>query len=525
MKITLFWRKMLLTLLSILLLSLGWLGGTGLTLLFALTPLLWISSTAEDSSRGWWSTFGWALLTFVGWNLSTIWWIGFSTPVGPVAATLASSFYSMAAFMIFHTISKRAPRALAYTALVSIWIAFEYNYTVSDFSWPWLLLGNGFSNDIWAIQWYEYTGIFGGTLWVLLSNILFFEAYEKRRGRGTAAICALLPLVISATIYLTYEENQELGKIEVAVIQPNVDCYTKFAGSDKMQEDRLLNMLREVPSTTELILMPETAIPHYFPADVAGQTYFSIRMRDTMRKYSPDATLIAGAKTIQSYLKGEQTPTARVGRDENWYYDNFNSAITLNAEGESDIRHKAKLVIGVENTPTWIFDLFDFFVIDLGGVVGQLGKGDPEAQSFDLGKTSVGGAICYEGLYGNFFGGFVRDGAEVMAIISNDGWWRDTPGHRHLYTFSSVRAVETRRSIARSANTGTSGFINSRGDNLESLGWERQGVISHTLWLNDEMTLYTRLGDFIARIASFVAALSLLYYISYRARKKHLLVD
>ncbi len=516
---------MLLTLLSILLLSLGWLGGTGLTLLVALTPLLWISSEAEDSPRGWWSTFGWALFTFVGWNLSTIWWIGYSTPVGPVAATAASSLYSIVAFMIFHTISKRAPRVLAYTALVSVWIAFEYNYTVSEFSWPWLLLGNGFSNEIWAIQWYEYTGIFGGTLWVLLSNIWIFEAWRNRTSARVAVAVALLPLVVSTTIYLTYSESDEAEQIEVAVIQPNVDCYTKFAGSNKAQEELLLNMLREVPPTSDLILMPETAIPQYFPVEDASHTLFSIRLRDTMRKYSPDATLIAGAKTITSYRAGEQTPTARVGRDKNWYFDNFNSAMMLNTAGKSQVRHKTKLVIGVENTPTWIFDLFDFFVIDLGGIVGQLGKGDPEAYSFKVGDTRVGGAICYEGLYGDFYGGFVRDGAEVMAIISNDGWWRDTPGHRHLYTLSAVRAVETRRSVARSANTGTSGFIDSRGVSLESLGWEERGVISHSLKLNKRMTIYSRYGDYIARVAVLVALLSLLYFVSYRARKRHLLVD
>ena len=125
--------------------------------------------------------FGWALLTFVLWNVSTIWWIWLATPVGPFAATIASSFLNMVAFMLFHTVSKKGPKALAYTLLVSGWIATEYWYTTGDFSWPWLLLGNGFSHEVWAVQWYEYTGIFGGTLWVLLSNILLYEAWRRRR--------------------------------------------------------------------------------------------------------------------------------------------------------------------------------------------------------------------------------------------------------------------------------------------------------------------------------------------------------
>ncbi|MFI3303134.1 MAG: apolipoprotein N-acyltransferase [Rikenellaceae bacterium] len=522
MKITLFWRKMLLTLLSIILLSLGWLGSTGLTLLVALVPLLWISSEAEDNPRGWWSTFGWALLTFVGWNLSTIWWIGFSTPIGPVAATVASSFQSMLAFMIFHTISKRAPKALAYTALVSIWIALEYNYTVSEFSWPWLLLGNGFSNNVWAIQWYEFTGIFGGSLWVLISNILIFEAYRNRISSKVAVTITLLPLIVSIIMFFTYNEEDSAEKVEITVIQPNVDCYKKFSGSMVEQEKNLLELLRTVPSTTDIILMPETAIPRYCSVESVPYVHLSLTMRDTLRCTAPNATILSGAKTMLSYIEGEQTKTARSARGR--YYDSFNSAITLDVNLKSEIRHKTKLVIGVENTPTWIFKVFNFFVIDLGGVVGQLGKGDAIPKAFTTPKTKVGGAICYEGLYGDFYGGFVRDGAEVMSIISNDGWWRDTPGHRHLYSFSSIRAIEHRRAIARSANTGTSGFINAKGVSIESLGWDQRGVITQQLSLNNKLTLYTRWGDYIARIAVFVAVLSLLYYLSYRVRKRLLLV-
>ena len=61
-----------------------------------------------------------------------------------------------------------------------------------------------------------------------------------------------------------------------------------------------------------------------------------------------------------------------------------------------------------------------------------------------------------------------------MAIISNDGWWGDTPGYKHLFTISRLRAIEHRRAIARSANTGMSGFISARGDIGQTLGWEKR---------------------------------------------------
>ena len=174
-------RKLTAAILSVILLSPGWLGATGLTLPFALVPLLWISSSYDASRRSWRCMFGWAALTFALWNVATVWWIWNATPVGPVAATLASTFFNMIAFMLFHTVSKKGPKALAYTLLVAGWIATEYWYTVGEFSWPWLILGNGFSHEAWLVQWYEYTGVFGGSLWVLLCNILFFEAIRARR--------------------------------------------------------------------------------------------------------------------------------------------------------------------------------------------------------------------------------------------------------------------------------------------------------------------------------------------------------
>ena len=146
-------RKIAAVIGSVLLLSGGWISCSGLTLPVALVPLLWIGSTYDASRRSWRRMLGWAALTFALWNIATVWWIWYATPVGPVAATLASTTLNLVAFMLYHTVSKKGPKALAYTTLVAAWLATEYWYTVGEFSWPWLILGNGFSHDVWAVQW------------------------------------------------------------------------------------------------------------------------------------------------------------------------------------------------------------------------------------------------------------------------------------------------------------------------------------------------------------------------------------
>ncbi len=526
-------RRFAAVILSAILLAPGWLGISGMTLFAGLVPLLWISDSCQDSRRGWWSMFGWAALAFALWNILTVWWIWFATPVGPVAATLASTTVNLFAFMLFHTVSKKAHKALAYVTLVSAWIAAEYWYTVGDFSWPWLILGNGFSHEVWAVQWYEYTGVFGGSLWVLVANILIFEAWKERRNLRkwiAPALAVGLPIIASLIIRSSWNQPDE-GTVRVSIIQPNVDCYDKFHGDAERQEHNILDLLAQVPQDAQFILLPETAVPGYYREPVLSDSPWSDglpgafweQLTDSLRSRHPNALLIAGTNTIRSYPAGAQTETARPDRFGNGYYDVFNTAVGLDSAGKMQLHHKGRLVIGVENTPTWVFDVLRFLVIDLGGVVGQIGKG-LHGTAFEHNGVTVGPAICYEGLYGDFYGDFVRRGAQFMAIISNDGWWGDTPGYKHLFSISRLRAIEHRRAIARSANTGKSGFITPRGEVGETLGWEKRGLLSAAVPLNSETTFYTRYGDYLARIAEYVLLLSLLYFVAYRVKRRNHLV-
>ena len=118
--------------------------------------------------------------------------------------------------------------------------------------------------------------------------------------------------------------------------------------------------------------------------------------------------------------------------------------------------------------------------------------------------------ICYESIFGEYVTGYVQKGAELIFIITNDGWWKNTPGYKQHMSFARLRAIETRRSIARSANTGISCFINQRGDVSQPTGWWVDAAIKGTINANDEITFYVKYGDYIARISLFVSALLLL---------------
>ena len=104
----------------------------------------------------------------------------------------------------------------------------------------------------------------------------------------------------------------------------------------------------------------------------------------------------------------------------------------------------------------------------------------------------------------------MRAGAEALVVITNDAWWGDTPGYSQHLRYSSLRAIETRRDIARSANTGISAFINQRGDIVSHTAWWEPAVLMGSVNLNDSETFFVRQGDIIGRMCAFFSILLLL---------------
>ena len=521
-------RPLLMVLLSVLLLNLGWWGVSGGFMLGALVPLLVLSEGYSDSRRDWWRMCGWAAMTFLLWNFATIWWVWNAAPIGVFTASIVGSFYNLCGVMTYHYTSKRAPRALAYTLLVTIWLATEWAYNSAEvMTFPWLLLGHGFSTDIMAVQWYEYTGIFGGTLWVLCSNIGIFEAIRTRQPRKLlyAVAIVVIPVIISLSLYWGYEPSER--SVKISVVQPNVPCYDEERVAANMENPlpTLLELMEDVPEESKFVLLPESSLaylPQIRTIDESETRLYSSILKMLHGAENDDMKIIAGASTAR-YYDVAATETARKS-DFGYYYDLYNSALLVDAEGDVEqIYHKQKLVIGVEAIP--FRKLLKNFKVDLGGVSGQLGWGERH-MVFENGDAKIGPAICYEGLYGNHFAGFAREGAEAMAVISNDGWWGDTPGHRRLFDFCRLRAIETRRAIARSANTGISGFISPRGEAIgESLEWDERGVITEDVELRSNITFYMMYGDWVARIATYIAAMAMLYYVAYRTKRRNNLVD
>lgn len=505
-------KKLLLTLLTSFLLAMPWLGiGGGFTLLVAFVPLFILQSLEPRR-------FGlWVALSFALWIVASAWWVSISTIIAAFAVPMVGLFFCWIPFWIFNRVYRMhgSSKALPWVIFVTSWITFEVLYMSQDISFPWLTLGYGFASAPWAVQWYELTGSLGGSLWILVSNVLCYMAWHKRRSWIVVATAwIVLPLSYSVYRYVSYDEPTD--PLKVCVLQPNIDPYTEKFSSMSQQEqlDILLGLSRESAPETELLVAPETALNTNIWIEQLDINPSLAALRHFIRDSRPGATIVVGATTLQLAAPERASEHTVQHTKGGIGYEIFNSALWIDSSSRVDYYHKSKLVIGTELIP--VPALFEFLRIDLGGIATNLGR-QPHRTIHD----SLGVAICYESIYGEYFTEYVARGARAMTIITNDGWWGNTAGHHHHLNYARLRAVETRRSIARSANTGISAIINQRGDVEQRLDWDERGVINGTINYNSPLTPYVLSGDVTGRLAIYVFALCLLYAVGLRFRKKH----
>lgn len=471
-------------------------------------------------------------IAFLIWNIVSTWWIWNSTQVGAVLAISINSLLMTLTFLLYHLVAKRSTQKLSLIFLVAIWLSFEKFHLWWDISWPWLNLGNVFSEKITWIQWYEYTGTFGGSLWVWLLNIIFYIAAkdyltDKNRALlakrvGIAMLFFAIPVVISYYIYINYSEKG-LKTADVVVLQPNIDPYEeKYQFSNESTSEAISYfLLDKLDHKVNFIITPETMFARNILIDELANSAPVNTLKNLFLAF-PQVNWVVGVSLLK-FIEDKKDVTAQsnyLAEKDIWYND-YNSAFLLNYDYfRSDtlpLYHKSKLVVAVENFPYQqiLKPILGDMLINLGGTIAL--KTTQSERSIFTGRETAGKAapiICYETVYGEFVTDYIKKGANFLAILTNDAWWGDTQGYKQLLSYTRLRAIETRRSVARSANTGISAFINGRGDILKALPYRDFNTLRCTIALNEEVTFYVRMGDYIARIAGFLAFFIFLYAIA-----------
>jgi len=508
--------------------------GFPLFIFFAFIPLLIAEFNIRNHSKSWikLKIFGAAYLSFFIWNLITTYWVSYSTLFGGTFAVLANSLLMATVFLLYHIVAKRTGFTAASAFLISIWMVFEKMHLNWEFSWPWLNLGNVFSEYISWVQWYEFTGVFGGTLWVWLVNLAVFKAvlqFKEFRDKAIIyramlkiALLIIIPLSTSLILYYSYDKPDKY--LDVLILQPNINPYTeKYNINDSKIGELLLDLSeKSVNDETDLIIAPETVF-----ADGTRLSNFqnseAVYFGRQISRIKPDLSFLGGLSMFERFADPNKVRKQSNQLGTNDWYDDYNSAyLVKNASDYVQIYHKSKLVVGVENFPyqNILKPILGDIMIDLGGTVAMKTTQENREVLWLNDSTGTAPIICYESVYGEYVTDYVENGADFLSIITNDAWWGDTEGHQQHLSYARLRAVENRRFVARSANTGISAIINSRGDIVKELGYEKRGTITGKIGLRSEKTFYVKYGDYIPRIAQFLALFIFLFSVVKFKRKR-----
>jgi len=513
-------------LLSSFLMWLAWppINYTAPLLLIGLVPLFMALAAIKTDSRSKKGkrVFLTAGLTFLVWNTASIYWVynAISAVNEPLTSALVSiipfglgALLMTFAFWLYYRLSLVANKYITYAGLLCFYIAMEYLHQTWDLAFPWMTLGNGLAGMHQLAQWYEYTGVYGGSFWILLSNIVVFEAYKSIREAKAikpvpillALLVILLPIGCSLTKYYNYTEK--VAPLNVVSVQPNIDPYKKFGVlSVGEQLDILIKLSDSVAQpNTEYFIWPETAIPNYADEDRIHSNSEFAAIQQFLDKYK-NASVITGIESEKFYYEKKTLSAKDEGNG--MFKDNFNAAMQVENSANVQFYHKSKLVPGVEKMPfpsalSVLAPIFEQF----GGSSGGWGWQDNPQVFYAQSGVGVVPVICYESLWGEWIGEAVKGGAQFIAVITNDGWWGNTSGKDQHLLYAKLRAIESRRYVVRSANTGISCFINQRGDVLAQSTWWTRTAMKADINLNDEITPYVKNGDIIAIVSCIIGAL------------------
>ncbi len=471
------------------------------SLFVAFIPLLYLLNYKKTDTH---SLFISSFSAFFIWHLFTVWWIYKSSIPGFISVITINSFF-MAMILVLANFVKRVYGKFAgYWAFAVFWLSFENIHYYWDLQWPFMNLGNWLGQvPVW-IQWYEYTGVSGGTLWILLVNIFLLESYMAFREENSKSIIINLVITLFLLLFPTGTSfslfPQKCGsnpEFNALIIQPNINPYTEKYNTNlfKKQITEQLQMAEtNLDSSIRLLIFPETSLPLYLNKNNLKNNPVLNSLKRLSEKY-PKLSVIAGIYTY------------RITGSDTLYY---NTAIFINKDGNYTMHDKSKLVPGVERTPFIRFlNVFKNMNVNFGGINASLHTNN-EQTVFANKDLKIAPLICYESVFGTYTTQFVENGANILAVITNDAWWGDTPAYEQILMHSKLRAIETRRQVIRAANTGISGLIDEKGKLTGQLPLNQKSVLKIKIKTNIRTTFFVAHGDIISRISIFTAIILLL---------------
>ncbi len=468
--------------------------GTGFLAWFALIRPFHIASRLSPSAAfkaGYYFSFIF--------NLVALYWIGFVSPPGMITAVAILSLYSAAIFGLFSAVFSRRPR-LAIILLPFLWVGMEYFRSLGQFSFPWTDIVYSQADCGYMIQSAALGGAHLVSLCVLTFTALGVAALNTSFRAERRLVCGTLALVVAALNlaygWIVMPRIPEPGSVKVGLLQGDFAIENKWSPEMKERNFFVYDSLGGLAGndSAELIVWPETAAPSYLYFDKE----FTLSHTQRARKNAPN--LIGGMHADMSH-----TPMR--------YY---NAAAQVGSDGSFSAPYlKTKLVPFAEQVPYQEYMPFlrreflekyltfiktydvewwsDFFPGDSLMILRFSSRAQDTMRYAPL--------ICFEVAYPDYVRECVRRGADFLVTITNDTWFKKSPGPFQHAWIVRVRAVENRIWIARAANSGFTFVVDPYGVVREKLPWYQTGYVVGAVNPVSDFSLYVRFGP-LAGIAS-----------------------
>ncbi len=530
----------------------------GLLAFVALVPLL----VALESGARLREAFkiGWVAMFVLG--LVSNYWVGGWKSLGEVdpflmmggvLLAIVHPFFLIVPWLLYDSVRRRFGRVAALYSLPVFQAGFEYAHSFGDLAYPWLNLYNTQTYNLAYVQFIEISGPYLLSIFIVLVNVEVFQLFFLKRQKGHNGRKwhwgALILLVLLPYLYGAYAINQREdshASLRVTIVQPNIDPWAKWYTDEQRtldtNFDATMTALRADHDSTDLMVWPETAITFYITSP--GKSY------ELGELYKFIATshhaLLTGFPDRATYIEGQDSipPDAVPTGVSGVYYRSWNAAMMVYEDTSGRMHraayHKQKLVPLGEHIP--FIQLFPFLGkwFQWGVGIGSWNYGEgyeplklplqtpPPFQGGEASPTMRGVVdtlritpmICYESVYPSFVRHFVDNGANMLSVITNDGWYGTSSGPYQHEQFAVLRAIENRRWVVRCANTGISTFIDDRGRFVQSLPLFISGSITQRVPLIERKTLYVRWGDYIAIPAMIYSIVVLIFAITARIKRR-----
>lgn len=478
-------------------------------------------------------------LTAFVFNLITLYWVGSWTPnadpflmVGGVVLLFFNPIVFLIPSTLYYYATKVFNKRIALWLLPLFWVAYEYSYTVTDFKFPWLTLGNGLPYFQSYIQIADIVGVYGLTMLILLSNIAIYKLFSDYISMKSvnpfilsfALGIIILPMIYGASKINNYTPSDKVARI--GLIQPDFDPTQKWKRKQmNKQLNEYLRLSEEAREDgAEIIFWPETALPVYL---LAGNHSYQL---NKILKFTDTANvhLVTGMPDANFFPNGESAPEEAKRTKSGRYYTSYNSMLHFTPNSRNIDRYgKIKLVPFGEKVP----------LIDAIPVLGKWIKWNVGISNWNTGKDTtvfklsgikgvngdtvkIAPLICIESIYPDFTAAFVQRGANILGVVTNDSWYGNSSGPYQHKEISVLRAIENRRSVVRAANGGISCLIDPLGRTIKATEMFTKTHLVVDVPIEEELTFYSKYPLLIPVIALLIAGITILgfFYIKIKAR-------